>query len=151
MRRALILLVVLLALVVAATASAHTAGVFFLRGERVAAVHRDGAPIAALLRGPSAADRARGLSTTIPSGTRLLGFARRNGVAVVNLSRRFDDGGGSLSMRARLAQLVYTATAERGIRAVELRLAGKKVRVFSGEGLILTQPLTRAMFRDFRP
>ena len=145
----------------AATAPAArgvTVSVFFLRGERLARVRRDvvfpallrGA-VLQLLAGPTAAERRTGLSSTVPPGTRLRGVAiRRDGLAVIDLSRRFESGGGTLSMTARLAQLAATALQFPVVRGVELRLDGARVRVFSGEGLILDGPLTRADVAAFR-
>lgn len=128
--------------------------IFLLQGERVVAVRRSVAAPALLrgallqlLAGPTAAERRAGLVSAVPAGTTLRGVALgRDGTATVDLARRFESGGGSLSMRARLAQLVRTATAVPGVRAVLLRLDGRTATVFSGEGLILSQPLTRAAY-----
>ena len=56
------------------------------------------AAVNALLAGPSAAERAAAVGTSIPDGTDLLGLSIDGGVATVNLSRTFESGGGSLSM-----------------------------------------------------
>ena len=68
------------------------------------------AAVNALLAGPSAAEQAAGVGTSIPEGTELLGLSIDGGVATVDLSRTFESGGGSLSMFNRLAQLTYTLT-----------------------------------------
>jgi len=104
-----------------------------------------------LLAGPTAAERRRGLSSTVPSGSRLLGLTVKGGLATVDLSSRFASGGGSASMNARLAQLVYTLTAVAGVERVNLRLEGRLVRVFSSEGLLLYQPLRRSDYAEFIP
>jgi germination protein M len=92
-----------------------TVHVYFVRGERGALVHRvvpartpASAAVRALLAGPTAAERRRGYSSAVPSGTRLLGLTVKRGLATVDLSNRFASGGGSTSMNWRLAQLVYT-------------------------------------------
>lgn len=141
----------------AASARGVQVSVHFLRGERLVPVRRTvvfpglirGA-VLQLLAGPTATERRAGLSSTVPAGTRLNGVSLHGGVATVDLSQRFESGGGSLSMRARLAQLTSTVTQFPTVHAVRLRLDGKPVRVFGGEGLILDHPLTRADFRDFR-
>jgi hypothetical protein len=51
----------------------------------------------------------------------------------------------------RLAQLVYTLTRVPGVGGVRLWLEGRPVEVFSGEGLEIPRPLTRADFPDFAP
>lgn len=135
----------------AAIARTTPVTVALLQGERIAAVQRSvpastplrGA-LLALLAGPTSAERRDGLATAVPPGTVLRGVSLRAGVATVDLSRRFEAGGGTLAMRARLVQLVRTATAVAGVRSVLLRLDGRTAVVFSGEGLILDQPLTRA-------
>lgn len=142
----------------AASTTAATVHVCFLRGEHGALVHRTAprrtpatAAVRALLRGPTPAERAHGLGSAVPAGTRLLGLTVRGGLATVDLSRRFASGGGSASMQARLGQLVYTLTSIPRVQRVGLRLEGRTVRVFSAEGLILDQPLTRRSFPEFMP
>lgn len=107
--------------------------------------------VRALLAGPDAAERARGLSTAIPPSTRLLGLAIRDSAATVDLTRAFEAGGGSTSIRMRLAQLVYTLTQLPGVRRVRLHLEGEGVQVFSGEGLDVSRPLERGDFADLKP
>ena len=109
------------------------------------------AAVNALLAGPSAAEKAAGLGTSIPEGTELLGLSIDGGVATVDLSRTFESGGGSLSMFNRLAQLTYTLTQFPSVHGVNLELEGKPVTVFSGEGIILDQPMTRRSYRDRLP
>ena len=75
----------------------------------------------------------------------------RDSVATVDLGRVFESGGGATAVRIRLAQLVYTLTRVPGVRSVRLWLDGGPAEVFSGEGLDISQPLTRADFADFAP
>jgi len=96
-----------------------------------------------LLKGPSAAElKGLALHTQIPNGTTLKSITITNGIAKVDLSNQFDDGGGTLSVTMRLAQVVYTLTQYGTIDAVEFWMDGKKVEVFSGEGLMLDEPQT---------
>lgn len=133
--------------------------VFFLRDEAVAAVHREVPPTDAvgraametLLRGVTFAEADTGLSTAIPDGTRLLDLDIGGGIATVDLSGDFESGGGTLSMRARLAQVVYTLTQFPTVDAVLFRLDGEPVEVFSGEGIILSGPVGREEFEDLTP
>jgi len=105
----------------------------------------------ALLAGPDAADRARGLASAVPPGSRLLGITVRDSSATVDLARVFESGGGATAVRMRLAQLVYTLTRVPGVRSVRLWLEGRPVKTFSGEGLEVLEPLTRGDFSDFAP
>ncbi len=124
----------------------------FMTERTVPATPRVGtAAVAALVAGPSAAERTAGVATSIPEGTELLGLSIAGGIATVNLSRTYEAGGGSLTMFNRLAQLTYTLTQFPTVHGVNLELDGKPVRVFSGEGIILDRPMTRDSYRDRLP
>lgn len=108
------------------------------------------AAMEALLGGPSIDERdARPrLRTMIPAETRLLGIEISDGLATVDLSGDFASGGGTFSLRGRLAQVVYTVTQFRSVDRVAFRLDGEAVTVFSSEGILLRKPATRATYRD---
>ncbi|CAL9641337.1 GerMN domain-containing protein [Streptomyces sp. enrichment culture] len=135
-----------------------TTAVYFLHGAYVSPAPRTvTAPataeeaVRALLAGPDRIETGRGRTTAIPSGTSLRSLAVRDGVATVDLSGRYDDGGGSLSMRARLAQVVYTVTRYPSIDKVRFRLDGEPVTSFGGEGIALDRPVGRGHFEDVTP
>lgn len=109
------------------------------------------AAVEALLAGPGADEQEAGIATAVPDGTELLSIEVSEGIATVDLSGTFDDGGGSFSMFARLAQLVYTVTRPEGIDGVLIRLDGVDVEVFSSEGLILDRPMTRELAAPAEP
>jgi spore germination protein GerM len=92
-----------------------------------------------------------GISTAIPEGTVLLGLDIESGLATVDLSREFESGGGSYSMGARLAQVVYTLTRFPTVERVAFRLDGEPVTVFSAEGLVLDEPVDRDDYLDYLP
>jgi germination protein M len=133
--------------------------VWFLRGEQLVMGERSHetttlvatAAMKALLAGPSPAEVASGLGTAVPAGTRLLGISIRKGVATVDLTSQYQSGGGSLSMKARLAQVVYTLTQFPTVRAVLFHLDGEPVNVFSGEGIVLDHPVGRKDYEDLLP
>jgi hypothetical protein len=108
------------------------------------------AAMRALLAGPSTAERSAAprVSTTIPAASRLLGVTLNGRVATVNLSSAFASGGGTFSVRGRLAQVVYTLTQFPTVSSVRFRLNGVPVEVFSGEGIVLRGPVGRSAFRD---
>jgi hypothetical protein len=120
-------------------------------GPFILPVHRElpagdpGAAVTALLAGPSAGEMEAGIGTAVPAGTELLAIDIADGIATVDVTGTFDDGGGSFSMFARLAQLVYTVTRYEGVDGVLLRLDGVDVEVFSSEGLILDRPMSREL------
>ena len=124
--------------------------VYFLRDEKlgVGARQAEGEAVAraaleALLEGPSEEEREAGLTTAIPDGTELLDLAVADGTATVDLSDAFDDGGGSASMQARVAQVVATLTQFPTIERVAFRLDGEPVTAIGGEGVIVDPPLGR--------
>lgn len=108
------------------------------------------AAMKALLAGPSAKERAASprITTLVPGGTELLGIEISGGLATVDLSAEFVSGGGSFSVRGRLAQVAYTMTQFTTVDRVSFKLDGKPVSVFSSEGIILDKPVTRATYRD---
>ena len=125
--------------------------VYFVSGEQFHAVTRTVAPgenaartaVQALLAGPTYAESAQGVETTIPSGAHLDSLSVSSGTATVAFSHAqtkataFD-----VSLRpARAAQVVYTLTAIRGIRRVAIRLNGEDRAQFEGEQLAVKVPL----------
>ncbi|MEM8717316.1 MAG: GerMN domain-containing protein, partial [Cyanobacteria bacterium P01_G01_bin.4] len=93
--------------------------------------------------------------TSIPEGTRLLSLKVLPEGIYVDLSSEFSRGGGSSSMTTRVAQILYTATSLESDAGVFLSIEGQPLDETSplgGEGLLLSQPLTRAQFvKDFPP
>ncbi len=107
----------------------------------------------ALLEGPTDEETAGtpSISSAIPDGTSVLGVDIEDGLFGVDLSSEFDDGGGSLSMFARLAQVVFTLTRLEGIQQVEFFIQGEPVDVFSPEGIELDGPQERSDYYDLLP
>ena len=111
------------------------------------------AAMTALLAGPKGAELESrpAMVTAIPDGTRLLGVTIANGIATADLSKEFESGGGSYSVLARLAQVVYTLTQFPTVDGVLFRINGMPVTTFSSEGVVLDGPVDRADYRDFLP
>ncbi len=124
--------------------------VYFLRGERLAIAHRQvpgpavlSGALTELLVGPTSDELAAGLHSEIPAGTTLLDLNLADGLATVDLSDNYDDGGGSLSMTARIAQVVFTASQFDNCDRVLFWMDGEPIEYFGGEGLVLDKPLAR--------
>ena len=136
-----------------------TVHLYFLRGEKLGVAERRvkhttmpaTASMKALLAGPTGAEQSAGLGTTIPAGTRLLGLTIDETTARVDLSGEFASGGGSLSMMARIAQVVYTLTRFPTVRSVEFLLDGEPIEALGGEGIVLAGGQRRADWREFEP
>jgi hypothetical protein len=133
--------------------------VWFSRDKGLVAVRRQHAPtqlvataaMKALLAGPTGDERSAGLTSAVPTGTRLLGIGIRNGVATVDLTSEYQSGGGATSMQTRLGQVVYTLTQFPTVQKVRFRLDGSPVNVFSSEGIVLDHPVARSDYGDLLP
>lgn len=133
--------------------------VYFLRGEKLGVAERQvprseaiaTAAMTALCLGPNAMEQDAGLGSAVPAGTSLRSLSIDDGVATADLSGDFTSGGGSLSMQARVAQVVYTLTQYPTVKAVDLRVNGEPLTELGGEGLVLEPGQTRADWRDFEP
>lgn len=141
------------------TEETTSVAVYHLRDGRVAPVNRtvDATPaaaraaLAALLEGPTTEERAAGLATAIPAGTTLEDVSLEDGVATVDLSEEFDDGGGSASMQARVAQVVATLTRFPTIERVAFRIDGRPAETIGGEGVVVDPPLGRRDIEEQTP
>ncbi|MDP8937751.1 MAG: GerMN domain-containing protein [Actinomycetota bacterium] len=137
-------------------AGTTTVQLYFTRGESLRAVSRPVPRVArvgaeavkALLAGPTDEESRSGLGTAIPRDTRFLDLVITDGVAKVDLSRAFESGGGTLSLTMRLAQVTCTLDQFESVRGVRFALDGKLVNVFSGNGIVLDQPVTCAGYGD---
>jgi hypothetical protein len=109
------------------------------------------AALEALLEGPEDFEQGYGLATSIPEGTQLLGLRIEDAIAHVDLTSEYESGGGSLSMRMRLAQVVYTLTQFPTVKGVLFSLDGEPIEVLGGEGVIIDRPLKRRDFADLLP
>jgi hypothetical protein len=138
-----------------ATAAAQV-DIYLLQGEGLKTVHRQpaqgtvAAAMGALLGGPTAAEAKADIRTQIPRATRLRRAAVSAGVATVDLTRPFVAGTDRGSLTARLAQLVWTATAVRGVSGVRLWIDGKPARSL-GQGVSVDRTLTRSNVDPPRP
>ena len=131
-----------------------------VRGEKIGVAGRSlpagtksvaAATVRQLLEAPSASDKRYSLGTEIPKGTTLLGLNIKNGLATVDLSNRFESGGGSLSMQLRVAQIVGTLQQFPNVKRVAFRINGKAVKTIGGEGVSVSPPVTLNDFEDVLP
>ena len=100
--------------------------------------------LAALLAGPNEPERAAGVKTTIPPGTRAINYKTNGGTAIITFNRRLEDyGGGSSRVEGMIGQIVYTITEVPGIKKVWIKMEGEKELVLGGEGLVIDRPLSR--------
>jgi hypothetical protein len=127
---------------------------YFLDGEQVAAGHpveTESRAVAAVALQATLGEPTNGLTTAIPAGTRLVGLTIADGVATADLSHEFESGGGSASMRARVAQVVYTLTRFPTVNRVRFAIDGRPVNAIGGEGVVVDPPVDRLDFEDETP
>lgn len=140
-------------------ASSSTVVVYLLddSGQAVAVERTVNAPgvaraaIEALIAGPNSSEAAAGLATAFPPDSLVLGLTIGDGTAVADMSVEFEAGGGSAAILGRLAQLVYTLTEFDSVDRVRLLLEGRSVEYFSGEGIFVGAPISRADFSGSVP
>lgn len=135
-------------------AGATSVRVYLVRGETLAPVRRSVAPTLAvgrasleqLIAGPTAGETA--YASAVPGTTTIRSLGIADGTATVDLSSAFGSGGGSLSMRLRVAQVVWTLTQFPTVQRVRFLIDGVANPVLGGEGLMLDHSFTRAEYFD---
>lgn len=102
-----------------------------------------------LLAGPTPEEARTGLSTAIPTDTRLLGLTIDAGTARVDLSRDFQSGGGGAARALRVAQVTCTLDQFDSVDAVRFALGGDPVSVVTGDGAVVARPVTCDTYRRY--
>lgn len=100
-----------------------------------------------LLKGPSAKEKAKGVYSEIPAGTRLISLEETPDKVIINLSGDFETGGGTDSIYKRVYQLIKTS-GQNASASVYLYLNGQQIDVIGGEGIMITQPLNERSLNE---
>ena len=96
--------------------------------------------INALVSGPTAYEKSKGVYSEVPAGTRIIAINEAPDKVIINLNSAFENGGGTDSLYKRLNQLIKTAKRNTN-KPVYLYIEGNKAEVIGGEGIMITQPL----------
>jgi len=131
-------------------------GVYFMKNELISVVGRLVATpnideaLHSLLLGPTAAEIGDGVVSYIPQGTQLLDVKVKDTTALIDMSKEFATGGGSLSTMGSVAEVVYTATSFSEVERVTIRIGGLSVEQIGGEGIDVSD-IGRSDLVDFSP
>jgi len=97
----------------------------------------------ALLAGPSAEEKKRGLVSFVPSGSRLISAQVRQNTAYLNFNEEFRYNTlGREGCAAQLKQIVWTATEFPNVHDVQIQIEGQTVD-FLMEGIMIRNPIGR--------
>ena len=99
--------------------------------------------LGALLEGPSAEERRRGLRSLIPPRTRLLSVEIRGNTAFIDFSDDFQyNENVSEGLKAQLRQIVWTATEFSNINDVQFLIENRQIE-YLGAGVWIGSPINR--------
>lgn len=133
--------------------------VFFVLDGRLSAVTRTAeagdtpteAAMRALLGGPNQRELGRGLTTSLPSSTRLLDISVGGGIALADLSAEFQAPADPDAITLRIAQVVWTLTQLPGVESVRFAVDGNEISVATDDGQSVDRPVSRADYDQFAP
>ena len=100
-----------------------------------------------LIAAPTQWEKNKGLSSEIPSNTKILSVREGVNNILIDLSSSFESGGGAESTYIRVRQLIKTANSNTK-QPVYLYINGKQADVIGGEGIMIKQPLTERSLDD---
>ncbi|MDR1251777.1 MAG: GerMN domain-containing protein [Treponema sp.] len=97
----------------------------------------------ALLAGPNAEEKRRGLLSLIPANTRILSATVRGSTAYISFSEEFQyNTYGVEGYAAQLNQIVWTVTEFPNVQDVQILIEGRRVD-YLGEGIWIGSPIRR--------
>lgn len=96
-----------------------------------------------LFLGPTKQEELKGIMTEIPIGTRLIKVEQSEYDILIDISSQFVTGGGSAAMQLRYLQIYKTLRKIAPQKKLYLYVDGKPIKTIGGEGLEVTQPLTK--------
>jgi hypothetical protein len=104
-----------------------------------------------LFAGPSAGELSGvpAISSTIPTGVRVLGLTIGEGIATVDLSAEFGGAETSPVVAQRMAQVVFTLTSIPHVTEVLFRQGGKAIKAQTSDGQLVGRPVLKADYLDF--
>ncbi len=95
-----------------------------------------------LIEGPSDIQRMFNTYSEIPAGTKILAIIQEKDKNIIDLTPEFNTGGGTESIYKKLNQIIETVELNTD-KPTYLFINGVQTEVFGGEGIMITQPLSR--------
>lgn len=95
-----------------------------------------------LVKGPSQLQRFMNTYSEIPADTGIIAIIEDSDKNIIDLTSAFNTGGGTESIYNKLHQLINTVEANTD-KPTYLFINGQLTEVFGGEGIMITQPLSK--------
>ncbi|MFN4226560.1 MAG: GerMN domain-containing protein [Candidatus Ratteibacteria bacterium] len=103
-----------------------------------------------LIKGPTEQEKEKGFSTCLNENTKILNVYIEGDILNLDFSKEVEEGGGTLLMQARIAQIVCTGTQFPEIKKIRFLIEGNPIKYFSGEGItIVEEPVSRDALKEF--
>ncbi len=97
-----------------------------------------------LVRGPTAAEKKRGLLTAVPPDLRVRSVKVSNRVAEVDFNGVIEEGAAGSILINRVDQIIYTLTEFPDVDAVLIKVNGSRRNTLGADGLSIGAPRTRS-------
>ncbi len=95
-----------------------------------------------LIEGPSQIQKFLNTYSEIPAGTKIIAIIQEDDKNIIDLTSEFNTGGGTEGIYKKLNQVIETVLLNTD-KPTYLFINGKQVEVFGGEGIMITQPLSK--------
>lgn len=95
-----------------------------------------------LIEGPTSLQKIMNTYSEIPVETSIIAIIESPDKNIIDLTPAFDSGGGAESVYNKLSQIINTVEANTD-KPTYLFINGKLTEVFGGEGIMITQPLSK--------
>jgi len=96
-----------------------------------------------LVKGPTTAEKNRGMLTAIPPSLKVNSVRIRNNIAEIDFNGAIEQGAGGSVLINRIDQIVYTATQFPNVQSVVITINGKPRQTLGADGLSIEGPLHR--------
>lgn len=100
--------------------------------------------INALLKGPTEAEKQRGIISLIPEGTSLISTQLKDGYLTLNFSSNFEENySGTDAIFLELSQVILTSLDFQQVNKMSILIEGKRKSYITGEGIPLKEVYTK--------